>query len=138
MTGRPITCNYTVQILPLIVGDLMGGRYKTFGYKYKYNISSSLVWGLYTIINWVSLCDCHIQSLAFSFLHFNFCFTAFLIDFNLKSYPSCLTYENTFSTNMYLCLSIESNCSIQFKHLVTTSLYVYIIFLIHYNDKVWP
>ena len=117
--------------LPLIVGDLMGGGYKTFCLKYKYNIFLSLVWDLYTIINWVSLCDCNIQSLAFFFLHFNFCFTAFLIDCNSEFYQHGILFhlgkETFLTTNMYF-IQVQNQTSYSIKHFCTTSLYMYIIY----------
>ena len=80
MTGRPFTCN------PLIVGDLMGGGYKIFGWKYKYNILFVFGMGLFIIINWDSLCDCHIQSLAFSLSPFYPISYVFLTNCNSGSY----------------------------------------------------
>ena len=55
--------------LPLIVGVFIGG----VGIKHLVRIANTtslllLEWGSFlTIINWVYLCDCHIQSLSFSF-----------------------------------------------------------------------
>ena len=123
--------------LLLIVGDQMRGGYKTLGLKNKHNIYLSLVWGLYTIINWVSLCDCHIQSLAFFFLHFNFCFTAFLTDCNSKSFTSMLTHGNTFNYKHVFYPSIESN--LLFNKTFWYNIFIHVHHtLIHFNYKVWP
>ena len=52
---------------PLIVGVFIGGGYKTFSLANTTSLLLLVRGPFLTIINWVYLGDCHIQSLSFSF-----------------------------------------------------------------------
>ena len=132
--------------LSLIVGDLMGGGYETFCYKYKHNILFSLVWGLFLITIWDSLCDCHIQSLAFSFPSFYPSFYVFLSDCNSGFYhfgKVCIVFtrKTAIITNLYLSkYRIISN--ILFKQLLCTCMLCICTWftMIHmeFSSLLWP